>query len=121
MWKVLGEKINLIQAGEIWKNRILELSRRKKGRPKFVKMLEEADVKYWFNTVDEVHVFFIKLPASYGSEEVKFMKDFIMKVIRSSADPVIEFAGEPLRYTVVITSEEEEDVYRGFSPPARNG
>lgn len=120
MWKVLGKPINLIQAEETWKSRILELSRRKKGRPRFLKMFEEADVRYWFNTVEEIHVFFIKLPPSYGPEDVEFMKDFITKVIRSSDDPVIEFAGEPLKYTVVITSEEEEDVYRGLSTPRRN-
>ncbi|MFP4545800.1 MAG: hypothetical protein ACLFPN_03005 [Methanomassiliicoccales archaeon] len=116
MWKVLGREINLIEAGKTWKEEVIELSRRKKGRPRFLDMLDDAEITYFFDTIEEVHSFEIGLPTKYGPEDVKFFRDFIKKVLGYSEHPVIEYQGKPQRYTVVVTAEREKDVYRGMGP-----
>jgi len=115
MWKVFGVPENIIESGEFWEKQIIELSSRKKGRPRFLKMMEEAEVSYWFNAIEEIHVFYIELPEKFGSDDVEFMRDFIIKVIKGSNEPVISLLDDPQKYTVIITSETENDVYRGMN------
>lgn len=75
-------------------------------------MLKSADVNYWFDGAKEVHAFYIKFPESVGPEDLRFFKEFIEKVRSSLKVPVIEVDGIPQEYRIVLTSEEEEDVYR---------
>lgn len=112
MWKVFGVPENIIESGEVWGKQIIELSRRKKGRPRFLKMMEAAEVSYWFDAIEEIHVFYVDLPEKFGSDDVEFMKNFIIKIIKGSEEPVISLLDDPQKYTVVITSEGEKDVYR---------
>jgi hypothetical protein len=114
MWKVFGVPENIIESGRVWKQQIIELSRRKKGRPRFMEMVEDTEVSHWFDGIEEIHVFYVELPERYGPEDVDFLKDFIIKIIKSSNDPVISLFDEPQKYTVIITSEREKDVYRGM-------
>lgn len=114
MWKVFGVPENIIESGEVWKKQIIELSRRKKGRPRFLEMMEAAEISYWFNGIEEIHVFYVDLPYKYGPDDIEFMKNFVIKIIKGIDEPVISLFDEPQRYTVVITSESEKDVYRGM-------
>ena len=114
MWKVFGVDENVIESGVVWKEQLLELSKKKKGRPRFLEMMGDSKVSYWFDSIQELHVFYIELPESYGTEDLEFMKSFIIKIIKSTDEPVISLFDEPQRFTVVITSEKEEDVYRGI-------
>jgi len=114
MWKVFGIPENITESAIIWKEQLIELSRRKKGRPKFLEIMEDVTVEYFFDAIEEVHVFDLHLPESYGLEDLEFLRDFIVKTIKSSDEPVISLFDEPQRYTVVISSEEEEDHYRGM-------
>ena len=60
MWKVLGvETIILINADAVWTKRLLELSRRRKDAPKFQELLAKANIRYFFDTIREVHMFLI--------------------------------------------------------------
>jgi hypothetical protein len=112
MWKVFGEPENIIESGEIWKKQIIELSRRKKGRPRFLEMMEVAEVSHWFDPIEEIHVFSVELPEKFGVDDIEFMKNFIIKIIKGSDEPVISLFDDPQKYTVIITSERENDVYR---------
>jgi hypothetical protein len=114
MWKVFGVPENIIESGEVWKNQIIELSSRKKGRPRFLEIMEVAEVSYWFDSIKEIHVFYVELPEKFGSDDVEFIKNFIIKIIKGSKEPVISLFDDPQKYTVIITSESEKDVYKGM-------
>ena len=114
MWKVFGVPENIIESGEVWEKQIIELSRRKKGRPRFLEIMDEAEVSHWFDPIEEIHVFHVQLPKKYGPDDVDFIKSFIIKIIKGTKEPVISLFDEPQKYTVVITSEREKDVYKGM-------
>ena len=44
MWKVLDEETVIPAMADTWANRMVELSKRRKDRDRFVRTLEEADV-----------------------------------------------------------------------------
>ncbi len=111
MWKVLGADTILISAGDTWKERLVELSKRKKDREKFLKILDKGQVRYVFDTSRETHVFIIELPSEFGPEEIRFMGSFITKIQKAAKQPQIELEGEPQKSAVIITSEEPEDDY----------
>lgn len=115
MWTVFGIQVNLVEVGRTWKDQLIELSRRKKGRPRFMEMIKKAEVSYHFDSARNLHVFQVQLPERYGPEDVDFMKDFVLKVIKSTKEPAISLLGKPQKYTVIITSEIEKDVYRGMT------
>jgi len=110
-WKVLGTPTPLVKAGRVFRDRLVELSRRKKGRTRFMELMERGEVNYWFDGSRNVHAFYIEFQPSVGPDDIAFLKEFILKVIGSSADPVVELNGEAQRFSVVLTSEEEEDPY----------
>jgi hypothetical protein len=112
MWKVLGVETTVVRSGDVWKKRMIELSKRRKNKERFIELLESADVNYWFDAAKEVHAFYIKFPESIGPDDLQFFKEFIEKIRSSLKVPVIEVDGIPQEYRIVLTSEEEEDVYR---------
>jgi hypothetical protein len=114
MWKIFGITENITESAILWKEQLIERSRRKKGRPRFLEMMEEAKVVYFFDTIQEIHVFEMHLPQKYGVDDLEFMKAVIMRIIKGSEEPVISLFDEPQKYTVIITSEDEEDHYRGM-------
>ena len=42
MWKVLGKEAVPVTVGYVWKERLEELSKRRKNSPRFRKLLEQA-------------------------------------------------------------------------------
>ncbi|MDH7509094.1 MAG: hypothetical protein QHH00_06820 [Methanomassiliicoccales archaeon] len=113
MWKVLGVETTVVKSADVWKKRMIELSKRRKNREKFVELLESAEVNYWFDAAKEVHAFYIKFPENIGPGDLKFFKEFVEKIRSSLKVPIIEVDGIPQEYRIVLTSEEEEDVYHG--------
>lgn len=118
MWKVLGVETSILKAGQIWKERVLLLSKRKKGRDRFLQIMDRADVNHWFDAQEELHVLYVQFPVDTKAEDLKFFKDFVVKVMKGVPEPVIEFNGIPQRFTIVMTSEEEEDVYKSLKEPS---
>lgn len=116
MWKVLGIETTVVKSADVWKKRMIELSKRRKNRERFIELLESADVNYWFDAAKEVHAFYIRFQENIGPEDLQFFKEFIEKVHHSLKVPVIEIDGVPQEFRIVLTSEEEEDVYRRKSP-----
>ena len=111
MWKVLGVDTVLVSAGDSWSKRLVELSKRKKDRAKFLRILDKGQVRYVFDTSRETHIFLIELPSECGPDEIRFMGDFIGKLQKAAKQPQIEFEGVPQKSAVIITSEEPEDEY----------
>jgi len=117
MWRVLGVETSILKAGQVWKERVLLLSKRKKGRDRFLQIMDRADVNHWFDAQEELHVLYVQFPVNTKADDLQFFKNFVVKVMKGISDPVIEFNGIPQRFTVVMTSEEEEDVYQSLKKP----
>jgi hypothetical protein len=111
MWKVFGVEGTIPAFAEIWKLRMIELSKRKKDRERFLQMIEDSDVRYVLDAIREVHVFMVYLPAKYGREDLVFFKEFVVKTTKSAKMPTLEFDGMMQNHGVVITTQEEEDEY----------
>jgi hypothetical protein len=112
MWKVLGVETILINADAVWVDRLMSLSQRRKDAPRFRDLLGQADIRYYFDTIREVHMFRLQLPPEVTLEELEFMKEFIMRLYKAAKVPVVEFDGQAQLSSVVLSSDEEEDVYR---------
>ncbi len=111
MWKVLGKEAVPVTVGYVWKERLEELSKRRKNSPRFRKLLEQADLRYYHDAIRDIHTFVLKFDPSTDMDELEFLKDYILKLHDLSDDPVVTFKDEPQRYTVIFTAEEEEDHY----------
>lgn len=113
MWKVLGVETPIIAAGDVWMDKMSELSSRKKDAPKFRELLSKANVRYYFDTVREVHVFYVRFPYDVKLADLEFFRDFIIKLEKSSKTPVVEYDGESQVHTTIISSDEEKDDHVG--------
>jgi len=111
MWKVFGVEGTIPAFAEIWKQRTIELSKRKKDRERFLKMIEESDVRYVLDAIREVHVFLVYLPTTYTREDLVFFKDFLVKATKAAKAPTLEFDGVAQHTSIVITVEEDENDY----------
>ena len=112
MWKVLGEETVIPKMGDVWFERMVQLSRRRKDKDRFIKTLQDADVRYVFDAIREVNTFIVTLPPKYGHEDLEFMRAFVSRVDKSLKFPVVEYDGVAQRYSIIFTSEVEEDDYR---------
>ncbi|AGN25655.1 hypothetical protein [Candidatus Methanomassiliicoccus intestinalis] len=113
MWKVLGVETPIIAAGDVWISRMSELSSRKKDAPKFRELLSKANIRYYFDTIREVHVFYVRFPSDVEMSDLEFFRDFIVKLEKSSKIPVVEYEGESQTHTTIISSDEEQDDHVG--------
>lgn len=109
MWKVLGVETTVPKTAEVWQEQMVMLSRRKKDRDRFLKLLSEADVRYALDGIREVHVFTLTLPADHDREDLEFLKDFILKIIKAAKLPVIEVDGVAEKCGFIIAMPDEDD------------
>ena len=112
MWKVLGVETVMINADAVWTDRLVELSQRKKDSPRFRELLARANVRYYFDTIREVHMFYLQFPTKTKVEELEFARDFILKLHKDAKVPVVEFDGEPQRFSIVLSSDEQVDDHK---------
>jgi hypothetical protein len=111
MWKVLGIPTNVVAVGDVWQNQLVKLSGRKKDKDKFLDMNQRAEVSHMFDTIREVHIFFIKFPKDTHMDDLKFYEHFVLKVIKAAKDPTIEFQGIAQKFMVVISAESDMNEY----------
>jgi hypothetical protein len=111
MWKVLGVEGTIPAFAEIWKQRMIELSKRKKDRERFLEMIDDSDIRYVLDAIREVHMFMVYLPTKYSREDLVFFKEFVIKITKSIKMPTLEYNGTAQTHGVVITAQEDEDEY----------
>ncbi|MBI0583017.1 MAG: hypothetical protein ISF22_02185 [Methanomassiliicoccus sp.] len=112
MWKVLGVETIMINADAVWADRLVALSQRRKESPRFRELLAMADIRYFFDTIREIHVFYLRFPPSVSMDDLEFIKSFIMKLHAAAKAPLVEFDGESQRASVAMTSEEDIDDHK---------
>jgi len=112
MWKVLGEETVIPKMEEVWVERMVQLSKRRKDKDRFIKTLQEADVRYVFDAIREINTFIITLPPKYGHKDLEFMRAYVSRVDKSLKFPVVEYEGVAQRYSIIFTSDVELDDYQ---------
>jgi glycosyltransferase involved in cell wall biosynthesis len=112
MWKVLGDETIMINADAVWTKRLLELSQRRKDAPKFKELLSRAKIRYYFDTIREVHMFYLQFPPDVSVEDLEFMKEFILKLHKAAKVPVVEFEGEAQRSSIVFSADQPVDDHK---------
>jgi hypothetical protein len=112
MWKVLGVEAIMINADAVWTDRLLELSQRRKDAPKFKALLAKANIRYYFDTIREVHMFYLQFPSDVSVEDLEFMRGFVLKLHKAAKVPVVEFEGEAQLSSIVLSSDEPADDHK---------
>jgi hypothetical protein len=112
MWKVLGEETVIPKMGDVWVERMVQLSRRRKDKDRFIKTLQDAEVRYVFDAIREVNTFIVTLPPKYKHEDLVFMRSYVDRMDKSLKFPVVEYEGAAQRYSIIFTSDEDEDDYK---------
>ncbi len=84
---------------------------KKKGSERFRTLMSEADIDYRFDPMAEIHCFFVQLPSRTKIDDLEFLRDFILKLQRTVEVPVIEYDGEPQKFSIVLTAVDEENVH----------
>jgi hypothetical protein len=111
MWKVLGVESVIPRMANVFEERLIELSKRKKQRQRFLDIITDAELSYVFDPMREISVFRFDLPSKHSPEDLKFLEGFVLRVLKSAKVPVIEYEGVPQRYAIVLNVEKEEDEY----------
>ncbi len=112
MWKVFGEEGVMVQFGFLWTERMKVLSKRRKDRPRFLELLDQADISHYLDIHQKLHVFKMDLPTTCTPEDVQFLKSFIQRIIKSVEYPMVELDDEEQRAALIITAGEPEDEER---------
>lgn len=109
MWKVFGEEGVMVRFGPLWKERMIELSKHRKDRDRFLELLEKAEITHYLDIHQTLHVFRMDLPTTCTAEDVEFLKGFVQRVIKGTEYPMVDLDGEEQKAALVISAEEPED------------
>lgn len=109
MWKVFGEEGVMIRFGPLWKERMIELSKRRKDRERFLGLLEMAEITHYLDIHQKLHVFRMDLPTTCTPDDVEFLKGFVQRIIKSTEHPMVDLDGEEQKAALIISAEEPED------------
>ncbi|MCX6650231.1 MAG: hypothetical protein NT131_01025 [Methanomassiliicoccales archaeon] len=112
MWKVFGEEGVMVQFGSLWTERMRELSKRRRDRERFLKLLDQAEMSYYLDIHQKLHVFTMRLPTSCTVEDVEFLKVFVQRIIKSVEYPMVDLDGEEQMAALIITAEDPSDEHR---------
>ncbi len=112
MWKVFGEEGVMLQFGSLWTERMKEMSKRRKGRVRFLELLAQAEISHYLDVHREIHVFKMKLPETCTKEDVEFLKEFVQRIIKSVEYPMVALDEEEQSAALVITAEEPMDEHK---------
>lgn len=112
MWKVFGEEGVMVQFGSLWTERMRELSKRRKDRDRFLKLLDQAEITHYLDIHQALHVFKMTLPTSCTVEDVEFLKAFVQRIIKSVDYPMVDLDGTEQRAALIITADESQDDHK---------
>ena len=83
MWKILGKEAMYLEFADVFKERVIEIASAMEGKEKFVDLMKGSDVMHIFNGSTETHGFNIRPGDDISSEDIQFMADVILDVVRS--------------------------------------
>ena len=83
MWKILGKEAIYVEFADVFKQRIIEIASEMEGKERFIELMKGSDVIHIFNGSTETHGFNIRPGDDISSEDIQFMADAILDVIKS--------------------------------------
>lgn len=102
----------MVQFGPLWTERMKELSKRRKDRDRFLKLLDQAEIRHYLDIHQKLHVFKMDLPSNCTAEDVEFLKNFVQRIVKSVEYPMVDLDGEEQRAALIITAEEPADEHK---------
>jgi len=112
MWKVFGEEAVMVQFGPLLKERMIDLSRRKKDRARFLDLIEQLEIVHYLDIHQTLHVFRMDLPRTCTADDVEFLRGFVQRIIKGTEFPMVDLDGEEQKAVLIISAEEPEDEHR---------
>ena len=111
MWKVLGKESMYLDIGNVWTERILELSKGRENEARFIELMERTEVKHLFNGSTEVHNFMLDVPKDFTPDDIQLMADMILGIAKDNIDtPFITLEDNYQKCQVIINNEEEPEL-----------
>ena len=111
MWKILGKEAVIPAAPDVWRERVVELSKKKRERERFLSLLEKGDMRVVLDGPRETWMFIINLPRDAARQDLEFLGQYLQMLDRAAKKPLIEMDGKPLKASIVVTTEEYSDDY----------
>ncbi len=111
MWKVLGKEAVIPTMAEVWRERALELTKRKKDKDRFLKLLDKGDMRVVLDGVRETWMFIVNLPEKTKRADLEFVATWLSGLSKSAKSPLLEMDGVAQQASIVVTSEEYADDY----------
>ncbi len=111
MWKILGEEATIPAMSDVWEKRLVELSKKKKDKERFLALLKKGDLRVVLDGPRETWMFIINLPSDASREELEFLAGYLQMLDKSARKPLMELEGEEQKASIVITTEEYGDDY----------
>lgn len=89
MWKILGKEAVYVEFADVFKTRVIEIASGMEGKEKFVELMKKSDVMHIFNGSTETHGFNIRPGDDISSEDIQYMADNILEVIKVDPDTFV--------------------------------
>ncbi|MGD1060580.1 MAG: hypothetical protein ABR879_03895 [Methanomassiliicoccales archaeon] len=111
MWKILGEEAVIPTMADVWRKRVVDLSKAKKERERFLALLEKGEMRVVLDGVRETWMFIINLPSETKRADLEFLARYLQSLDKAAKKPFMEMDGEAQKSSIVVTTEEYGDDY----------
>ena len=108
MWKILGKEAMYIEFADVFKERVIEIASGMEGKEKFVDLMKGSDVMHIFNGSTETHGFNIRPGDDIPSEDIQFMADAILDVIKSEENLFVVSLDDQYQASVINIRADKE-------------
>lgn len=108
MWKILGKEAVYVEFADVFKARIIEIASAIEGKEKFVDLMNKSEVMHIFNGSTETHGFNIRPGNDISSEDIQYMADNILEIIKSDVDNFVISLDDQHQACVINVRADEE-------------
>lgn len=110
MWTIFGTEALYIDIPDVFKKEILAHSPEDEGAEKFAGFMEKTEVLFLLNGETEENSFLLKVPDELTPDDIQFMADRVMEIIRTYDQPPVIVDGKEQRYKIVISNNHEPEL-----------
>ena len=111
-WKVLGKHTLPVGIQDAWTDQLRMFAEKSKDGERFLRLLDQADIAYKFDTIRELHVFLVKFSPEMDMKELEYFRDQIEVMRKKARVVMVSLEGEKQKSTVVISADREWNEYQ---------
>jgi hypothetical protein len=111
-WKVLGKHTLPVGIQDAWTDQLRMFAEKSKDGERFLRLLDQADIAYKFDTIRELHVFLVKFSPEMDMKELEYFRDQIEVMRKKARVVMVSLEGEKQNSTVVISADQEWNEYK---------